>query len=44
MKTLILVITLALGVIAADDIVTYDTNSGEATTISKPNHPSQDLY
>ena len=44
MKTIILVIALALGAVAADDVVVYDTNNGETTAISKPNHPSQDLY
>ncbi|MDD2651878.1 MAG: hypothetical protein PHX44_02360 [Sulfurimonas sp.] len=43
MKTLILLITLALGALAADEIVTYDTNNGTVET-NKPNHPSQEIY
>lgn len=43
MKTLILLIALTLGALAADTIVTYDTNNGTQET-SKPNHPSQEIY
>lgn len=44
MKTLILLITLALGALQADNIVTYDTNNGSTTETIKPNHPTQELY
>lgn len=45
MKTLVLLATLTLGALFADNIVTYDTNDAQtqAETI-KPNHPSQELY
>jgi hypothetical protein len=43
MKNIILLIALTLGALQADNIVTYDTNSAN-TEVSKPNHPSQDLY
>ncbi|MDD3505495.1 hypothetical protein [Sulfurimonas sp.] len=44
MKTLILLIALTLGALQADNIVTYDTRNGDSAPISKPNHPSQELY
>ena len=44
MKTLILLITLTLGALQADNIVNYDTRSGDATSIDKPNYPSQEIY
>lgn len=44
MKTMILLIALTLGALQADNIVTYDTKNGDNAPISKPNHPSQDLY
>ncbi|WP_310441109.1 hypothetical protein [Sulfurimonas sp.] len=43
MKNIILLIALTLGALQADNIVTYDTKNGN-TEVSKPNHPSQDLY
>ncbi len=43
MKNIILLIALTLGALQADNIVTYDTNN-DSTEVSKPNHPSQDLY
>ncbi|WP_294883187.1 MULTISPECIES: hypothetical protein [unclassified Sulfurimonas] len=44
MKKMILLIALTLGALQADNIVTYDTNAGNDSQISKPNHPSQELY
>lgn len=43
MKKMILAITLLLGVLQADDVVHYDTQDSK-TQVSKPNHPSTDLY
>ena len=45
MKTIILLIALTLGAIAAESTVHYDTTvSDENSGISKPNYPSDDLY
>ena len=45
MKTIILLIALTLGAIAAESTVHYDTTSnGDKPEISKPNHPSDELY
>ena len=44
MKTLILLITLTIGALQADNIVTYDTKNGTNSEVSKPNHPTQELY
>jgi hypothetical protein len=44
MKNIILLIALTLGALQAEEIVTYDTNNGNNSEVSKPNHPSQDLY
>ncbi len=44
MKKIILLIALTLGALQADNTVTYDTNNGSGSEVSKPNHPSQDLY
>jgi hypothetical protein len=42
MKNIILLIALTLGALQADNVVHYDTK--EATPISKPNHPTTDIY
>ncbi|MFT5835846.1 MAG: hypothetical protein ACI9RG_000739 [Sulfurimonas sp.] len=46
MKTIILLITLTLGALQADNIVTYDTQDTQDTQkpINKPNHPSTEIY
>ncbi|WP_310441388.1 hypothetical protein [Sulfurimonas sp.] len=44
MKNIILLIALILGALQADNIVHYDTKNGGNAPISKPNHPSQDIY
>jgi len=43
MKNIILLITLTLGALQADNIVHYDTKETK-TPISKPNHPCTELY
>ncbi|WP_373001868.1 hypothetical protein [Sulfurimonas sp.] len=43
MKTIILLIALTLGALQADNIVTYDTKDTKEP-ISKPNHPSTEIY
>ncbi|WP_415397169.1 hypothetical protein [Sulfurimonas sp. CS5] len=43
MKTIILLVTLTLGALQADNIVTYDTQDTK-NPISKPNHPSSEIY
>ncbi|MEK6658295.1 MAG: hypothetical protein AABY36_01275 [Campylobacterota bacterium] len=43
MKTIILLITLTLGALQADGIVHYDVKESQ-TPISKPNHPSSEIY
>jgi hypothetical protein len=43
MKKLVLLITLALGALQADNIVHYDIKETK-TPIAKPNHPCTDLY
>ncbi|WP_294963692.1 hypothetical protein [Sulfurimonas sp.] len=43
MKTIILLITLTLGALQADNIVTYDIQDTQKP-INKPNHPSTEIY
>ena len=43
MKKIILLIALTLGALQADNIVHYDTTETQEP-ISKPNHPSSELY
>ena len=43
MKTIILLIALTLGALQADNIVSYDTQDTKEP-ISKPNHPSTEIY
>ena len=43
MKKIILLITLTLGALQADNIVSYDTQDTQAP-ISKPNYPSSEIY
>jgi len=43
MKKIILLITLTLGALQADSIVHYDVKESQ-TPISKPNHPSAEIY
>lgn len=44
MKKIILVAIFALGTLQAGDVVHYDTRTVKPSPISKPNHPSTDLY
>jgi len=45
MKKIILLIALTLGALQAESIVHYDTKSADSKSeISKPNHPSDELY
>lgn len=44
MKTIILLLTLTLGSLLADNIVHYDKPETQKPAIEKPNHPSSDLY
>ncbi|EDZ63010.1 hypothetical protein SMGD1_1280 [Sulfurimonas gotlandica GD1] len=43
MKKIILLIALTLGALQADSIVTYDTQDTKEP-VSKPNHPSTEIY
>ncbi|MDQ1263060.1 MAG: hypothetical protein QG559_61 [Campylobacterota bacterium] len=43
MKKIILLIALTLGALQADNTVHYDTKDA-GSNISKPNHPSSDIY
>ena len=43
MTKLIFAIALTLGALQADNVVQYDTKDAEAP-ISKPNHPSSEIY
>ncbi len=43
MKKIILTIVLICGALGADSVVHYDT-SDTTNPISKPNHPSSELY
>ena len=44
MTKIILAIALTLGALQAGDVVHYDTKDSEKPAMSKPNHPSTDLY
>ena len=44
MKKIILGMALTLGAIQAEEIVHYDTKDTKKPQISKPNHPTADLY
>jgi len=43
MKKIILAITITLGALQAQNVVIYDTQETN-TPISKPNHPTTDIY
>ena len=43
MKKIILSVVFMLGVLQADSVVHYDAQDTK-TPISKPNHPSTDIY
>lgn len=43
MKKIILLVILTLGALQADDVVKYDTKEVN-NPISKPNHPSTEIY
>ncbi len=43
MKKIILAITIMLGALQADSVVHYDVQETN-TPISKPNHPTTDIY
>ncbi|MDX9814036.1 MAG: hypothetical protein WC144_04385 [Sulfurimonas sp.] len=43
MKNLVLIIALAIGAMAMDNVVTYGTNTTEGSAI-QTNHPTQELY
>ncbi|MFA5234983.1 MAG: hypothetical protein WC390_11345 [Sulfurimonas sp.] len=43
MKKIILLIALTLGALQADNVVYYDTKEAQ-TPITKPNHPTTDIY
>ena len=44
MKAMMILTLLSLGTLQADDVVHYDTHSDKKSTITKPNHPNDDLY
>lgn len=44
MKKIILATVLVFGALQAEDIVHYDTKDTKKAGISKPNHPTSDLY
>jgi len=44
MKKIILVAVIAFGTLQASDIVHYDTKTAKPKQITKPNHPTADLY
>ena len=44
MKKIILATVLTFITLHAEDVVHYDTKEAKTTSISKPNHPSNDLY
>ena len=44
MKKIILVAIIALGTLQAGDIVHYDTKTVKPSEMTKPNHPTTDLY
>ena len=44
MKKVLLTLVLLAGALQAEDIVHYDTRDTKKPAMSKPNHPSTDLY
>lgn len=44
MTRIFLAIALTLGALQADNVVKYDIREVKKPQISKPNHPSTDLY
>ena len=44
MKTIILATLLAITALQAEDTVHYDKKEVKASSMSKPNYPSTDLY
>ena len=44
MKTIILATLLTLTALQAEDTVHYDKKEVKPSSMSKPNHPSTDLY
>ena len=44
MKKVILTTVLLLGALQAEDVVHYDTKDTKQPQITKPYHPSTDLY
>jgi len=44
MKTVILATLLTLTALQAENVVHYDKKEVKTSSISKPNHPSTDLY
>ena len=44
MTKIILAMALTLASLQAGDVVHYDTKDSKKPAISKPNHPSSDLY
>ena len=44
MTKIILAIALTTGAIWAENVVKYDTRDTKKPQISKPNHPTTDLY
>lgn len=44
MKKTLLIVALFAAMAQADNIVHYDQNTKADTTVSKPNHPNNDIY
>lgn len=44
MKTFILAAVLTISALQAEGVVHYDKKDAKASSISKPNYPSTDLY
>lgn len=44
MKKVILTAVLLIGALQAESIVHYDTKETKKPSITKPNHPTTDLY
>jgi len=44
MKKLILATVIMFGTLYANDVVKYDTKDVKKPAITKPNHPTNDLY
>ncbi|MEA3374188.1 MAG: hypothetical protein U9Q62_10945 [Campylobacterota bacterium] len=44
MKKILLATALFATLVQAEDIVHYDKKEAKKSTVSKPNHPSTDLY